>query len=1030
LPKTFKIKKQKIMKKISLMLFFIFSSISYSQSVNKEITGALLDENSMPLPGVSIVVKGTSTGASTDLDGLYTIMVPNVNSILLFSYIGYENREVVVGNQTTISIKLIPMNNALEEVVVTGYGSQRKKDITGAISSVNAEDLLNVPTISVAEMLRGRVAGLEVNISSSRPGSGSDILIRGKRSLSGSNGPLFVVDGSPVTNIDDINANDIKTLEVLKDAASQAIYGSRASAGVILITTKRGGSGKTVIDFNVTSTYQDLKKNFDLMSGSEWTQMLMAQQSDFRPLSTVPNNEIQAYMGDDLYYNNYLAGRQSNWIKELISPAMMKSYNLGMRGGSETTKVSASLNYMKQDGMIAKTGFDRITGRLNIDQRVSQSLKVGINTSYSLANQGGEDGISGGSSGSTSSMYQKAFTYAPYANAYETNGSLSRFVNTDLRFNPLWNSQEASDNRATSRFQVNMFADWEITKGLTYRFNGNYSSREENRESYESRLHERGARSNGWGQLRFAKDNEWLAENILTYEQRINENNRFDITLVQSSNVTRGEGYTQVGTEFLTDYFGANGISSASQFNVPERSIVNRQLLSYMARVRYTFLERYTLSGSLRKDGSSVFGSENKWGLFPSLSAAWVIKEEPFLKDIDFVSNLKLRASYGEVGNQGIGAYQTTSRTQQSEMLFGNDSEYSIGLLPGNILPNPFLKWEKTASVNLGLDFGFFRNRVTGSFELYDTRTTDLLVYNNLPVTTGYSSQLSNLGEVSNKGIEIQASTVLLKNKNFSWSANLTWSKNVNKIVSIDGKTDENGIPLDQPNNNWFIGYSIDSYYRYKSDGIFNTISEVANSAQGRDPSSGNPLPDAQIASKVGSIRVGDLNGDGVITEADREIVNQNPDWIGSLSMNFDYKGINLMVDFYTVQGTIKDNSLLYDYNTGGTYSGKLNGIKRDYWTPDGLGQEAPLPRNNSTDPYAQALGLTDASYFRIRNLKLGYTLPNSKWMSDIGISNLNMYVSATNYFTWTKYKSFSPESNPTSYPEARLLNLGINLSL
>ncbi len=1012
------------MKKKLVLLLLLFASLSNAQTGKIVISGTVSDSKGSGLAGVTITASNKASTTS-DLQGNYALTVLNDQATLKFSYVGYLSQTKTVGSNRTIDITLQEDKKELEEVVVVGYGLQRKKDVTGAISSVKVKDMLNIPTTSVAEMLRGRVSGVQVTIGSSRPGSGSDILIRGKRSLSGSNSPLFIVDGVPVSDIDDLNANDIKSVEVLKDASSQAIYGARASAGVILVTTNRGLNGKTQIEFSTATTYETLKKNFSLMTGPEWISMILAGQNDFRPLDQVEPYVIEAAIGDPMLYNNYLAGRLTNWEKELIKPAQMNSYNLSIKGGSEKTKYSSSLNYTKQDGMIMNSSYERATGRLNVDHSISNSLKIGTNISYTLSTQNGEDGITNGSSAS-SNMYRKAFTFSPYASPYDENGNIAQYVTTDLKYNPLWNSQQASDQRFTNRLLLNLFAEWEIIKGLKYRLNTSYNARNENRESYESSLHENGRPVNGWGQLKFGTDKEWLVENILTYNKDLNETNRFDVTLVQSANKFRNEGFTQTAKNFLTDYFGANGFNNASVFGVPSRSVTNRQIQSYLGRARVTLLDKLVLSASLRYDGSSVFGTENKWGLFPSYSAALKLNND----NSERINNLKLRYSYGEVGNQGIGAYQTTSTTSQSEFIFGPGPNYSVGLLPGNVMPNPFLKWENSASHNVGLDFGFFNNLISGSLEFYSTKTSDLLVYKTLQASSGYSSQLANLGEVQNRGVELQLSSTPIKAKDFTMGVNLTFSKNRNKIISIDGRLDANGNPLSQPNNNWFIGHPMDCYYEYRFDGIFNNIEEVRASAQGRDVS-GNPLPDAQLQAKVGSIRVQDVNGDGIITEAgDRDIIDATPDWIGSFSTNFNYKGFNLLLDFYTVQGVVRNNTYLYDYNDGGTNSGRLNGIKRDYWTPTGLGQEAPMPRTNYSDPYVRSMGIQDASYFRLRTLSLGYTLPKMKWYGKDNRTKINIYGTATNYFTWTKYQSFSPESSPSSYPEPKLLTFGINVSL
>ncbi len=1006
------------MKKILLFFLLLISTCIYSQSEQIKITGKVFGVKGETLPGVNII-SSEKKSTTTDIDGKYTISVSNKKITLTYTHEGFLPQYKSVGNQTEININLLEDKKELEEVVVVGYGTQRKKDVTGSISSVNTKEMMTVPTTNVNEMLRGRIAGVSVTVNSSRPGGTSDILIRGQRSLSGSNAPLYIVDGSPVSDINDLNANDIKSIEVLKDASSQAIYGARASAGVILVTTKRGSSGKLQIDFSNTTTVQSLKKNFDLMNGQDWLQKRLAQINEFRPVSVLTSSNdpvdqatILSVIGDNTLISNYNAGKSTDWLKQLIKPATITNTNLSLRGGNENTKFSSSFNYFNQGGMILNSDYKRITGRLNLDQKVSRTVKMGINLSYTHSEANGEDG----SNNSTTSddMYQKAITLSPFAVPYDDNGNLNRYVTSDLKYNPLWNSHQYSDLTKIDRFLVNLFTEIDLVKGLKYRFNSKYDIRNQNEESYQTRLHEFGAATNGWGQISFKADKEWLIENIFTYDKKINKSNRFDVTFMQSANKLTTETYTQSATQFLSDYFGADGISNASTFTKPVRNISPRQILSFLGRIRYTLFEKYIFSASLRNDGSSVFGVENKWGLFPSCSAAWRINEEAFLKNSTIVSNLKLRLSYGVVGNQGIGPFQSTATVNEYDMLYGNTSAYSVGLLPGNSLPNPFLKWEQTASKNIGVDFGFIKDRITGSLEWYDTRTTNLLIYKKLPSNSGYTNQLTNIGEVQNTGIEAQVSALLIKAPNFSWGINLSYSQNKNKILKIDGQTDANGNQIDQPSNGWFIGHSINSYYQYVFDGIFNNASEIANSAQ----------PNAT----VGSIRVKDLNGDGVITTADKKVVDASPKWIGSFSTTFNYKGLELFLDFYTVQGVIKNNSFLYDYNNGGSNYGPNNGIKVDYWTPSGQGQEAPLP-SGTPDTYLKALGLQDASYIRLRTISLGYTFQKVDWMEKAGISKFNIYTSLGNYFTWTKYKAFGPETSPSSYPEPKTVNMGINVS-
>lgn len=1009
---------------------FVLSSVAMAQSA--AIKGTVKDVAGNPIIGASVVVSGTTNGTVTNISGDYTITAPS-NATLNFNYIGYVAQNVQVAGRTTIDIVLAEDTKTIDEVVVVGYGTQRKSDLTGSVASVNIQDMLTTPTTDVGSMLRGRVAGVEVTQSSARPGGTSDILIRGKRSLSAENSPLYIVDGVPADNIDDLNANDIKSIEVLKDASSQAIYGARAAAGVVLITTMRGSVGKLTVDVSAQYSVQTQKRNFELMNGNEFIGMLLAQDGIYGGVANATEDQIQnSFQGDEILFGNYKKGRQTDWDKILLRPASQQQYNVSVRGGSENTKVMSSFNYFKQDGMIKNTGYQRGTIRLNVDQKISKKVSIGANISYNRNEQKLEDGAEGGSSTSGGSLImQNATVLSPWSAPYDEDGKLLRYVTeTTQKYNPLWNIDQASDIKKGNNLSVNVFGEWDIWGGIKYRVNGSFRYNDVTRDSYETKEHEQGSKKGGWGQFVFDKTNDWLIENILTYNKNFTEDHRFDVTLVQSANKMMNSVFEQSAQNFLTDYFGADGIASAGTINVPKRKVKPRQIASFMGRVRYAMYDKYMFTASLRIDGSSVFGPSHKWGYFPSAALAWRVNQEDFLKHSTVVSNLKLRFSYGEVGNQGVGPYMTAANTDPYQMLFGgSQAGFQTGLLPTKRLANPDLKWEKTASYNIGVDFGFLNERFTGSIEYYDMSTSDLLVARTLSSATGYADQMVNLGKVNNRGVEVTLGARIIQTKDWYWDANLTFSRNKNKIVAIDGKLDSAGKPLDQPLNNWYIGRPMDIYYDYKFDGIFNNIDEVRNSPQGKDPANGNALSDADLAKKVGHIRVQDLDGNGIITVEDKGFYYRQPKWIGSLTTTLQWRGIDLLIDLYTSQGAIRRNSYMYDYNQGGTYSSvNLNGIKRNYWTPEGLGQEAPIPAKNATDVYQQTLGYQDASYFRIRTIQLGYTLPK-KWLNKAGISNVKVFATLSNYFTWTDFMSFSPEAGPSSYPEPRTATFGLNFS-
>lgn len=970
-----------------------------TKSQDQVVEGTILDEAGLPVIGATVYSeKDKNIATLTDGNGHFRLEAP-IGDILVVSIMGYSTETIrVSGNTSRISLVLKEDIETLDEIVVVGYGIQKRSDVTGAISSVKAETANRTPTTSVAEMLRGAAAGVQVNLSSAEPGGSSSILIRGRRSLSGDNAPLYVVDGVPMSSIDDINSNEIASIEVLKDASSQSIYGARAANGVILITTKRGVAGKTKVSYNGYVAVQDISRNFEFYNGEEWA----AYRKEAYYNANGYYDEEDCFRGVMLDVLN--SGEWVDWESLMISPALQHKHDVLVQGGSEKTKFALGLGYFNQDGMVLNSGFERFSGRLNIDQKLSRTINVGANISYSRGIKESADGT-----------FNSFVTMPPLAKVYEDDGVTLREDVTEAgesHYNPLWNINNSKNDSVYDRLVMNVFGDWKIYKDLSYRINLSMSYRKVAGNSYQGLEHTTGRNTHGKATVSESLSYDYLVENIINYNKDFNKGHHFDATFMQSANVITWKKLGINGTGFANDDLSYNAIGSALEYGKPDFQLSKRQMLSFLLRARYNYKDRYLFGVAMRIDGSSVFGKNNKFGYFPSASFAWRANKENFLKDVKWLSNLKLRLSYGQVGNQGISPYTTLGVTDEYYSEF--DSSTAIGYTPGGILWNPDLKWETSTSANIGIDFGFLDNRISGTLELYDTETTDLLITKALNQSLGYTAQLVNLGHVQNKGVEVTLNTVPVSTKDFQWNLDVAFSKNTNRIIKIDGQLDENGNPKNDVNNNWFIGQPINVYYDYKFDGIWQSDDDIANSH----------MPTAH----PGDIKIQDDNHDGKIDEQDRVIMKRDPDWIGNIFTSFYFKGFDLSADLYVSYGGTRYNPYLTSFAQGGDMTGKRNGIRRNYWTANNPSNEAPAPNMTQAPAYITSLGYQDASFVRLRNLTFGYTFPQ-QMINRIRLQNLRLYVSFTNLWTYTEVLGYGPEQNPGSYPEPRTMLFGLKLT-
>lgn len=1012
--------------KLFIALFFMSGLTLVNAQTVTQVGGTVVSsENNMPLPGASVIEKGTNNGTSTDFDGKFILDVANANSILIISYVGFKTQEVKAS--TNMSISLVPDAGALDEVVVVGYGTQKKSDIVNSVATVNLEDAILTPTSDVNEMLRGRIAGLQVNVGGGtlRPGGTSDIIFRGQGSIEGNVSAIYVVDGIIRDGgIEDIDSDDIESIEFLKDASAQAIYGSRGANGVVLITTKRGKASKLSVSYHGFVTTKRIERNFDVYSGQEFAQL--------RREAVRSNNAGDVYSDDtDIFSEIELQSIANNefvnWEDELVKNGLVNSQAMSISGGTEMTKVFGSINYFKEDGLIPTSSYTRKTFRLNVDQKLSD--KFSVNFDVNLLNDDVERPAN-----------VNVITFSPLGRAYDENGNLTRFPSGEESspVNPIFNLREQNNEERGNDFVINITPIWQITEDLQYQLKTNMTRRTSERGQYQSSLSSAGDDVNGIARLDNRLRESYLIENILTYDKALNDNNQLNVTLVQSAQENKFSRAFTEGQGFTNESLGYDGITNAIGNVSVERDKNKQRLASFMARARYSLMNRYLFEVTGRADGASVNSEDNKWSFNPAASFAWQIHKEDFLKDVDAFQELKFRASYGSLVNDLGRAYTSLFTAEGQNYIF--DEQSASGYSPSVILPNTNLKFERITTANLGLDFSVFNRVLVGNFNWYDARTTDLLLKRGVPSITGYQYTFFNAGELQNTGVELSLTANIINTDDLKWSVSTNWSNNKNKLKKLYDDGDGNPITVDDTYN-YFVGQPVGVIYQYQFDGIWQEGDDFANAAQANPESSltqNNLRPgDIRIADTNGVDAAGNMTGvpDGKITPEDRVFTDPSPDWFGSVSSTLAYKGFDLFVDFYFVEGATKVNPFLSDFNNGGTISGKLNGVKVNYYTPENPSTSFPRPNFDSTPLYLNALAVRDASYVRLRTLSLGYSLSDAV-NSQLGLDQIRFYVTGTNLFTNTDYIGYSPEVNirstfsnaDTGYPDARSFTFGVRV--
>lgn len=987
---------------LSLLFFFMaFISVQvYAQNI--KISGTVISgSDNYPIIGANILVKGTTIGTITDVDGNFSFEAPK-GSTLIVSYIGYQSQEMQVSGNAPLKIILSEDTEKLDEVVVIGYGSQKKSDMTGGIVAVGNEKLQMVSTNNLIDKLAGQVPGLNITMEKASPSEDQVLRVRGENSLTADNSPLIVLDGIPYSgSLGDIDPDNIENLSVLKDASSAAIYGSRGANGVILIQTKKGKKGTATVSYKGQIGLSQPERRVDVMKGPEYVKFLQDQWAYMNYNGVIKNPEDILNVSE---IENWKNGIETDWQDQIFRTALTNSHQISVSGGTEKTTYMASISRLNQEGVVKDTGMKRTNIALNITQQLGNWLTIGMATQAVQKEYGGiQAGIS------------DALCQSPYGQPYNSDGSLNFYpMDQTLHPNPLADLEATSDKTARNIF-VSTYAEAKLPiKGLSFRTNFGYNYRNKFEASYYGRNTVTGKAKNGSAAIKNQHDWDYTWENVLKYELQLGKH-KFDATGLFSMQQTSQEISEQKGTSFVNDDSEYHNMAGAEENKTVTSELTETAMLSYMLRLNYNYANRYLFTATGRSDGYSAFGTNKKYAFFPSLAAAWNISSEEFMESTNsWMDMLKIRLSWGSNGNQAIKAYQTLDRLKLTNYIWGDKGTTVNGvILSYNSIGNPNLKWETTRTVNAGVDFSFFNSRLSGSIDFYVSKTSDLLMSRTVPIMNGYNSIMDNVGETRNTGIELALNSVNMENKDFRWSTSYNFSLNRDKIIELrgDGK--------DDITNKWFIGEPVKVYYDYNVIGTWQEDDNFLN-ADGKE---------IQKGAKPGHAKLEDVDGDGTITAKDKKIIGSKlPSFTMSLGNTFTYKDFTFSFLLNGVFGAWKE---MIDYNFD-RWSSKYNYISgMDYWTPEN-------PTNAMTSPgyvpYDKHSFYKKMNYVRIKNITLGYNIPKTI-LNPVGISALNVNLSVNNLYTFSNVKNAlnfdGTDYNAniiTCYPTARSFMLGLNL--
>ena len=1031
----------------TLLIVFIFCFLGYNghalprenaenNFADKQVNGNVTSDDGKPLSGVNILVKGTNNGTVTDVNGNFTIMMSDKGGTLVFTSIGFAQKEVRVGSEKTINVILSTVTRQLDEVVVIGYGTTRKSDLTGSVATIKSEDLKKVQVTTFDQALQGRAAGVQVTQLSGKPGAETSIRIRGTSSINAGNEPLYVVDGMLISSdgadistgvtrgprigaLASINPNDIESIEILKDASATAIYGSRGANGVVLITTKRGRAGKGTVSFDSYYGLQEISHKVDVLNGEQFANLV---------------NDAKLNANATPIYVNPKNLPTTDWQNQLLRTAPMASYQLSFSGGDEKTKYAISGGYFTQDGIIINSDFKRYSFRTNLDREVTKRLSVGNSLSFSKVSS---SGVLTNSGTIVPGVTSSALLFNPILPVYDSTVKGGYTYENDrgkVLGNPVAEAKEYNSFSTISRLTGNFYAKYKIIEGLEFKTSFGIDQINSKESAFGPNFLKRTEASKGEASIGDVNALTWLNENTLTFNKKVRNDDKLNVLAGYTIQKFNNESLFMYAFDFPDNRTGYHNIAAGLNPQKPANSESQWTLVSYLARVNYTFNNKYLFTLTGRIDGSSKFAEGKKYGYFPSGAFAWRVSDEKFMEDVKAISDLKFRVSYGVIGNQNIAPYQSLALVgPYSEGVF-NGTEIYTGREPLTYV-NKDLKWESTRQFDIGVDASFFNSRLTFTGDYYKKKTYDLLLSSPIPFTSGFSSTLLNIGNIVNKGFDFDIRSVNTKGA-FDWTTSLNISVNRNEVTNLAN----NNTDILFAGSLLRVGEPVGTFYGYIFDGIFQTDKEAAESPvlKGQEATGSNPASRA----KAGDRKYRDINKDGVVDEKDRTIIGSaQPDFTWGLNNTISFKNIDFSFFFQGSQGNKMANLNSFDLLN---FNGQANVIKDgglNRWTPENPGNKYPraLSAGNLDQGIFSSAIVEDASYIRLRNVTLAYNLPE-KLIQKSKLNNIRIYASATNLWTSTKYSGYDPEANTYGqnsfvvgfdlggYPMSKTYVLGINI--
>lgn len=1043
-----------------LSLFFIVQANAQNPL---NVRGTVVDETGEPLIGVTIKVKGNEkSGVLTDIDGKFSITVSKSADILIFTYVGYSAVEMKADASKPMTLVMKEDSKFLDEVVVIGYQDVRRRDLTGSVGKANLNDMLKAPVPSFDQALAGRLAGVQVSSGEGMPGGTMNIVIRGNNSITQGNSPLYVIDGFPVEDPTvgaSINPNDIESLDVLKDASATAIYGARGANGVIMITTKKGKVGAPQISYDFNAGVNRVSKRIKMMDAYEFVKL----QSEIYTVADMAGSSgyFQTYEGKTYTLDDYKNVPQYDWQDMIFRDAWQQSHNLSLTGGTADARYNASLSYFDQDGIILHSNYNKMQGRLNFNVRKGK-LNTNVSVNYNRSVSSGASPSQTASSG-MNNLFYSVWGYRPVTQPnVELNSLLNNAMDNgvevlnDYRFNPIMDLQNSYRKNFITYLQFNGFAEYEFIKGLRLKVSGGYTTDNRRNETFnnsKTRYGYPGSTSGVNATLGTSEKMTWLNENTVSYNTVIDKTHTINavggVTLQESQYNYNSQSMNHIPFESL-------GMAGMKQGQFGSSSSIKQEdaLLSYLGRVSYNYASKYYFTGSMRTDGSSKFDERNRWGYFPSMSAAWSYSEESFFDGLKAViSSGKFRFGWGQTGNNRIGPYARYALLDMPRLGVAhgvypiNNNVNSVGVIPSN-LPNKDLKWEVTSMTNIGLDLVLLKDRIDITTDWYDKVTSDLLFFTELPLSSGYSGATRNIGKVRNRGLEFTINTTNISTKDFKWTTNFNISFNRNKVLNLaeDIESKTTIASFDQnfnatPSYIAKVGLPIGMMYGYIYEGTYK-LDDFDFVGGNYILKPGIPRYTSEVSPQPGYPKYRDINGDGMIDSNDRTIIGRGePKHIGGFTNNFEYKGFDLSVFFQWSYGNDILNANRLMFENGFNKKKDLNQFASyaDRWTFDNPNSDIPRVSQSASNLLFSSRVIEDGSYLRLKTLSLGYTL-TSKALKSLHINRIRVYASVQNLITFTNYSGYDPEVSVrhsaltpgldfSAYPRARSFTFGLNLN-